>query len=116
MAYLRGEIYIWNDESNIHFWNKNGYDDWDESGWASDGETQNAGYENASGVCLTDTVVDALVMMHLAHLIAQNKVGEAIDRACGELSGNESEMLRQNAEKLKAVLGAITLKEPEPRV
>ena len=120
MAYLRGDCYIWNDKSGFHFWAKDGYDAWDDSGWAcseeKDGERHD-GYEKASGVSVHEEVIDAFVMMRLAQIIYEGKVEEAIDRASNELGGNVgSMMLKKNAAKLKQVLGAIKLNDAEPYV
>lgn len=119
MAYLRGECYIWNDESGFHFWAKDGYDGWDEADWATDatGEKRAEGYENASGVSIHEETMDAFVMMRLAQLIYEGKVQTAIDRASNELGGNiGSMMLKRNASKLKEVLSAIQLEDAEPYV
>ena len=109
MAYLRGDTYIWDDESGFHLWAKDGYDGWDTS-WAADetGERRAEGYEEASGVSIHEEVMDAFVMMRLAQLIEGGKVDEAIERGCNELGGNiGSRALQRNAEKIKAALSQI---------
>ncbi len=119
MAYLRGECYIWNDESGFHFWAKDGYDSWDIAAWATDetGENRAEGYENASGVSIHEDVMDAFVMMRLAQLIDAGKIEDVIDRASHELGGNVgSQMLKRNATKLKAVLSQIKLDDADSLV
>ena len=119
MAYLRGETYIWRDESGFHFWAKDGYDNWDVTGWADNetGEKRAEGYENASGVSIREEIVDGFVMMRLAQLICEGKVETVVDHVVNELGGNfGSMMLMRNAEKLKAALSKITLESAEPYV
>lgn len=119
MAYLRGETYIWRDEGGFHFWAKDGYDNWDTTGWADDetSEKRAEGYKNASGVSIHEEVMDGFVMMRLAQLIYEGKVESVTDYVVRELGGNGgSMMLLRNAEKLKAALGAITLEDAEPTV
>ncbi|HEX8464567.1 MAG TPA: hypothetical protein VF627_08105 [Abditibacterium sp.] len=124
MAFLRGECYIWTDESGFHFWAKDGYDGWDLSSWAcyDDGSEDGhriEGFENASGVSIREEVMDAFVMMRVAQLIYEGKVEEVIDRAANDLEfgGNTGgKMLQRNAAKLKDALSRIKLDDAEPYV
>jgi hypothetical protein len=115
MAYMRGDYYLWSDGDNLHVWVANGYDGWDEAGWALDKDgKRSADRMNASGVSIPEKVMDALVMMRLAQMIDEGLVGEAIDRAVGEYGGNVgSTTLAKNAEQLKTALMQIKLDNNE---
>ncbi len=121
MSYLRGEDYIWDDsEGGFHFWCKNGYDGWDESGWACSEEKEGErhdGYERASGVRVRRDVIDAFVMMRLARLIYEGKIEEAVERASNELGGNVGgAMLRKNAARISEALSGIKLEDAQPYI
>lgn len=108
---MRGNYYLWSDGDNLHIWVADGYDGWDEAGWAVDDDGErSADHVNASGVSIPEKVMDAFVMMRLAQMIDESLVGKAIDRAIGEYGGNfGSTMLAKNAQKLKAALTQIKL-------
>jgi hypothetical protein len=116
MAYLRGDIYIWDDVSGVHFWNKSGYDSWDLAAWATDetGENRRSGFEEASGVSVPMDVMDAFVMMRLAQIICEGHVEEAIDSATSKFGGNAgAKVLTKNAGAIKKALAGIKLSEPD---
>jgi hypothetical protein len=123
MAYMRGDYYVWNsssgDEDWLHIWSANGYDGWDQSGWACDEEgNRDAGRENASGVSLPLRVMDDFVMMRLAQLIYEGQVEEAIERALPNArgSGNIGGRLldkNTNVERLKVALRQIKMEGPD---
>jgi hypothetical protein len=33
MSYIRGDYYVWADDSHVHIWAHDGYDNWDGSVW-----------------------------------------------------------------------------------
>ena len=78
MAYMRGDYYLWDDESGLHIWAHDGYDSWDKAGWHlresdDDGEQYPVepthlkdGINNASGVSIHQEIMDEYVMMRLA--------------------------------------------------
>lgn len=112
MAFLRGDIYIWDDVSGFHFWNKEGYDSWDIAGWSTDetGEHRALGFEKASGVSVPAEIIDAFVMMRLAEIICEGKVEETIDTATSEFGGNfGAKVLADNASTIKQALAALKL-------
>ena len=111
MAYMRGNYYLWSDGDNLHIWMADGYDSWDEAGWALEkDDKRSADRLNALGVSIPEKVMDAFVMMRFAQMIDEGIVDKAIDRAVGEYGGNIGSMiLTKNAEKLKAALARIKL-------
>jgi len=111
MSYMRGDYYLWSDGENFHVWVADGYDNWDEAGWALDKDgKRSADRLNASGVGIPEKVMDAFVMMRLAQMIDEGLVDEAIDRAVGKFGGNVgSTVLAKNAQKLKTALAQIKL-------
>lgn len=123
MAYMRGEYYLWDDESGLHLWAARGYDYWDESGWHRDDDGQIyeghlSNRENtASGVSIPQEVIDEYVVMRLAQLVYEGNLVQAIDRAItprgynGNIGGM---MLEKNADKLKAALANVHLDSAPP--
>lgn len=118
MAYMRGDYYIWSDDADqIHLWVRNGYDDWDLNYAGEKEGTRRPGWEHASGVRLPEEVMDEFVVMRLAELLLDGKIGAAIDRAVdpngrgGNFGGT---VLQNNADRLKAALGQIQLCEADP--
>ncbi len=111
MAYMRGNYYLWSDGERLHIWMADGYDSWDEAGWALDNDgKRSADRLNASGVSIPEKVMDAFVMMRLAQMLDEGTTGGAIDRAISEYGGNfGSTMLAKNAQKIKAALAQIKL-------
>ena len=127
MAYMRGDYYLWTDESGLHLWAADGYDAWDIAGWhliddeddhplVSPAHIQD-GENTASGVSIHQEIMDEYVMMRLAEMIDEGLVTQAIERAVdpnlrgGNLGGR---MLEKNAEMLKTELDAIRMEKPEP--
>jgi hypothetical protein len=103
MAYMRGDIYLWHDESGLHLWNADGNDGWDDSLWACSEEdgSRHPGYENASGVSIPQETMDEYVVMRLAELLEAGILEQTVDRAVMNW-GRAS--LERNAEALKAAL------------
>ena len=103
MSYMRGDIYIWADDSSVHMWARKGYDGWDEAGW----NTPSQG-NGASGVALPQAVADEYVVMRLAEILHEGGVNDAIERALAKYRGNggcyalaeHAAVLRQLAEKV----------------
>jgi hypothetical protein len=128
MAYLRGDYYIWGDSDDyLHLWAADGYDGWDEAGWATidpyenpemldgeiDGETvlpRAPDRLNASGVCLPLNVIDQFVMMRLAQLIKEDRVRETVERAISENGNYGGQVLETNAEIIINTLSSLKLK------
>ena len=126
MAYMRGDYYLWADESGLHLWAHDGYDGWDEAGWhrLEAGEEDvvkpthlKDGENNASGVSIHQEVMDEYVMMRLAQMVYEGKVSTAIDRAIhpegrgGNVGGM---MLVANASALKQALSGLKLMPAPP--
>jgi hypothetical protein len=92
MSYLRGAYYIWRDDERVHVWAEDGYDDWHDSSWAEGRKhapllhsTQHGG---ASGVGLRQEIADAYVVMRLAELVAEQRIGAVVDAAVATCGGN----------------------------
>lgn len=128
MAYMRGDYYLWDDESGLHIWAKDGYDGWDIAGWHEFDETAEGepiitpehlvnGENTASGVSIHQDIMDEYVMMRIAQMVHESKVDAAIDRVLdpngrgGNLGGM---MLVENADILKQALSGLTLRPAPP--
>lgn len=116
MAYMRGDYYLWSDDTNqLHIWVADGYDGWDDTGWCC-GEDGNRskGFEKAGGVCIPENVMDEFVLMRLAELIQDGKVTETIERFLGS-EGHKGNfggaLLEKNVDALKQALSEIKLAE-----
>ena len=126
MAYMRGDYYLWTDESGLHLWAHDGYDGWDEAGWHRvDADEVDVvrpthlknGENNASGVSIHQDIMDEYVMMRLAQMVYESTVNAAIDRATapGGRGGNVGGMmLAANADTLKQALSGLTLHPTPP--
>ena len=115
MSYMRGDNYIWHDGENLHIWVADGQDGWDQSVWhtgvtgkePSDEEESNSGVK-ASGVMISESVLDEFVVMRLAQMIEERKAPEAINRAISKWSGNGGCVALNNyAARLEAVLAKL---------
>lgn len=123
MAYMRGDYYLWDDESGLHIWAYDGYDGWDEAGWHQHDEDVFAeshfenGVNKASGVSIHQEVIDEYVMMRLAQMVHEGIVDAAIDR-CTDPEGRGGNIggmtLTANAEKLKRALSGLELSPALP--
>ena len=128
MAYMRGDYYLWDDESGLHLWAKDGYDGWDIAGWHEVDETAEGepiiapahlvnGENTASGVSIHQEIMDEYVMMRLAQMIYEGKVNATIDRAVapdgrgGNIGGM---MLTANADALKQALSGLKMHPAPP--
>ena len=126
MAYMRGDYYLWTDESGLHLWAHDGYDNWDETSWhrMDDGKDYpiepthlKDGENNASGVSIHQEVMDEYVMMRLAQMVYEGTVDAAINRATdpegrgGNVGGR---MLAANTDTLKKALGGLKLTPTPP--
>ena len=67
MSYLRGKTYIWSDGERFHIWVADGYDDWNEAGWAEGVSAD----EDArpGGISISEHTLDEFAVMRLAELI-----------------------------------------------
>lgn len=115
MSYMRGNNYIWHDGENLHIWVADGYDGWDQSVWYTgvtgkeppDEEESDPGVK-ASGVMISESVLDEFVMMRLAQMIEERKELEAIKRASSKWSGNGGCIaLNKYGAQLEAVLAKL---------
>jgi hypothetical protein len=110
MSYIRGDYYFWSDASDVtHFWSAEGYDAWDQSGWAVDeGGKKHEDRLNACGVGIPTMKMDEFVVMRLAQMIRAGLVEDAIDRSTESHSGNFGcEALIELAESLKENLHRV---------
>ncbi len=129
MSYMRGDYYLWvggiNDD--LHVWVKDGYDEWDHSGWAASNEENEDGthklrdeMKNASGVSIPQEVMDEYVVMRMAELIGEGKAGEIIDKVVsphGNGGNGGGVVLTMNAEKLKSALEDLIFElPPKPKI
>jgi len=102
MSYMRGEHYVWSDDSRLHVWVADGSDGWEHSGWAESYKDS-----NASGVSIPVAVLDELVVMRLAEILDGEMVSQVIDRALSHHRGNGGCVaLATHAARLKDALGA----------
>jgi hypothetical protein len=115
MAYMRGDYYFWSDGTRLHVWVADGYDGWDQAGWAVDEDDKRSKDRlEASGVGIPEKVMDEFVVMRLAQMIDEGTIGDAIDRAISHNGGNVGcMMLEKNAQKLKEVLAKVKLDKSE---
>jgi len=128
MAYMRGDCYLWDDESGLHLWAKDGYDSWDKAGWHEIGETiagdpivrpehVKDGEVTASGVSIHQDIMDEYVMMRVAEMIDEGKVDAVIDRILdpdGRGGNGGSRLLTANADTLKRALSGLTMLPAPP--
>jgi hypothetical protein len=91
MSYMRGPSYIWRDDNHVHIWADHGYDGWAEANW-SDGRKHSvpdsAPYGEASGVGIRQETADAYVVMRLAELVCEQRVGAVVESAVANFGGN----------------------------
>ncbi len=81
MSYTRGETYIWSDGEKLHIWSESGLDDWQTN--ERFGEI-----ENASGVCISESIADEFAVMRFAELLHSGAVADAVKRALQKWNGN----------------------------
>ncbi len=125
---MRGDYYLWDDESGLHLWAKDGYDGWDVAGWHEIDETAEGepilnpdhlvnGENIASGVSIHQDIMDEYVMMRVAEIIKEGKIEAAIDRILdpdGRGGNGGSRLLVANADMLKQALSGLTMHPPLP--
>ena len=111
---MRGKNYLWSDGTHLHIWVADGYDGWDEAVWAMDEEgKRHEDRLKASGVSISEEVMDEFVVMRLAEMIDENLVKEAIDRAVAHGGNFGAAVLVKNAENLKAAIRQISFNKQE---
>jgi hypothetical protein len=92
MSYMRGACYIWQDDNRVHVWAEDGYDGWDDTGWAEGRNHSHvpasAPYGGASGVGIRQELADAYVVMRLAELVCEQRIGAEIESAVANFAGN----------------------------
>lgn len=87
MSYIRGDYYLWRDDSRVHIWASDGYDDWDDSVWnESSGEA--TAETHPSGVAVPFEVADEFVVMRIAELIEARQLTQVVTRAMEKWKGN----------------------------
>lgn len=129
MAYMRGDYYLWDDESGLHIWAYDGYDSWNKTGWHLDDNEDGSedypiaerhlvnGENKASGVSIHQEVMDEYVMMRLAEMINEGKIESAIDRVLdpnGRGGNFGGRLIRANAETIKQVLNGLKMRPAPP--
>jgi len=92
MSYMRGPCYVWPDDERVHIWAEGGYDGWDDSSWA-EGRTRrhvpgSAQDSAASGVGVQQEIADAYVVMRLAELVCEQRIGAVVESAVANFGGN----------------------------
>jgi hypothetical protein len=88
LSYMRGPCYVWRDDNRVHVWAEDGYDGWDETSWAEGrkhadipSSTPSGG---ASGVGVLQESADAYVVMRLAELVCEQRIGAVIESGTSE--------------------------------
>ena len=101
MAYFRGDIYVFDTDTDFHLWRRERYSSHAESGW---GEIDP---ESTSGVQMPIETMDRFVLMRLAELVADKKAVAVLDAFLRELDGGGNTgnvQLLGNAAVLRAAL------------
>lgn len=109
MSYTRGACYIWRDDDYLHVWAEDGDDGWSDSSWAEGRKhapiPDSVLHAGASGVGIRQEIADGYVVMRLAELVAERRIGAVVESAIANCSGNEGCLALQ---KLAAALvGAL---------
>lgn len=88
---MRGERYLWRDDRSMHLWAADGYDAWDQSGWA-EGRVPHARSPGTGpapgGVSLPQDVADEYVAMRVAELVRDGLIAQTVERALSRHAGN----------------------------
>jgi hypothetical protein len=91
MSYTRGASYIWRDDHQVHIWAEDGYDGWNEASW-SEGRNhpvpEDGSHGEASGVGVRQEIADAYVVMRLAELVCEQRIGAVVESAVTQFGGN----------------------------
>lgn len=65
MSYMRGPCYVWRDDHVVHVWAGDGYDGWDDTGWAENQKhpqtPESRPHGGPSGVGIPQDIADAYV-------------------------------------------------------
>lgn len=92
MSYMRGTCYIWRDDDRVHVWAEDGYDGWGDSSWAEGRNhaptPDSAQHGGASGVGIRQAIADSYVVMRLAELVAEQRIGAVVESAVATFGGN----------------------------
>ena len=100
MAYIRGDYYLWADDSSVHIWARDGYDNWDDSVWNE--SSRGNGESRPSGVALPFEVADEFVIMRIAQIMDARQLTSVINRTIKKWEGNGGcRALTQLSERLK---------------
>ncbi len=110
MSYMRGPCYVWRDDDRVHVWADDGYDGWDSASWA-EGPSQvpdSTPHGGASGVGIRQEIADAYVVMRLAELVCEQRIGAVVESAVANFGGNGGCLaLQKLAAALVGSLGPI---------
>jgi hypothetical protein len=113
---MRGPCYVWRDDIRVHVWAGDGYDGWDETGWAenqSPPQTPESGPQGEpSGVGVPQDIADAYVMMRLAELVCEQRTRTVIESAVATCGGNGGRLALQRL--ASALVGALEPLESDP--
>jgi hypothetical protein len=108
MSYIRGEHYLWADDTRLHVWVADGEDGWRDSDWA-----ESHGGSKAGGIYLPLDVVDDFVVMRLAQLLESETLRAVVDRAVDRHRGNGGCVgLERLAPRIKSALRGVADAEP----
>jgi len=80
VAYLRGSAYIWFDGERFHLWAQDGLDHWR--------DTEFGKHPEASGVALSQEILDQFVCMRFAQLVTSGKLQAVVRDALEQGQGN----------------------------
>jgi hypothetical protein len=110
MSYMRGSCYVWRDDICVHVWAEDGYDGWDDASWAEGRNASRAPgspIDGASGVGVRQEIADAYVVMRLAELVCEQRIGAVVESAVANYSGNGGCLALQ-------ILSAVLVRQLEP--
>ena len=92
MSYMRGSCYVWRDDHVVHVWAGDGYDGWDDTGWAENQKhpqtPESRPHGGPSGVGIPQDIADAYVVMRLAELVCEQRTRAVIEAAVANCGGN----------------------------
>lgn len=112
MSYMRGPCDVWRDDDRVHVWAEDGNDLWGDSTWAEGRKhaptPESVQPGGASGVGIRQEIADAYVVMRLAELVAEQRIGAVVESAVATFGGNGGCLaLQQLSAALVATLAPI---------
>jgi hypothetical protein len=116
MSYMRGPCYVWRGDDRVHVWAGDGYDGWDDTGWAESQKPpqtpESEPHGEPSGVGIRQEIADAYVVMRLAELVCERRIRAVIESAVANCGGNGGCLALQKL--ASALVGALEPVESDP--